>query len=140
MNRSRLILACIAGAVILSFTQYPFAVTMQTRTDYAAAMDRIYVSHMDARAKCTPLTGHGRDMCVVDARATDKRARATAEVNYKGTITSKTDSRIADADAELMIARVACGNKAGQEKDVCVMEAKATNVRLVGDAKAAYTK
>lgn len=123
----------------MSFTQYPFAATMQTRTDYAAAMERVYVVYKDARAQCDPLTGHGKNICVAEAMAVEKRAKAAAEVNYRGTIGSKTDSRIADADADLMIARVACGTKAGQEKDACLKEAKATNVRLVANA-AAYAK
>jgi hypothetical protein len=135
-TRSGLVVTSIAGAVILACTQLPFEATMQTRTDYAAAVNRIYVAYKEARAKCEPLSGHGRDMCVVDAKAAEKRAKATAEVNYTGTIRSRTDSRIADAEADLMVARVACGNKDGQDKDVCVNQAKAANVKLVADARA----
>lgn len=135
-TRYGLFVTSIAGAVILSFTQFPFEATMQTRSDYTTAVNRIYVAYKDARGKCEPLAGYGRDMCVVDAKAAEKRAKATAEVNYTGTIRSKTDSRIADADADLMVARVACGNKDGQDKDDCVNQAKAANVKLVADARA----
>jgi hypothetical protein len=135
-TRSGLIAMSIAGAVILSLTQFPFVSTMQTRTDYSAALDRIYVAYKDARVQCEPLAGHDRDRCVVDARAKDKRAKATAEVNYKGTIKATTDSRIANADADLMIARVACDTTVGQERHACVKHAKAANVKLVTDARA----
>jgi hypothetical protein len=37
MNRLRWIAFCIAGAAILIFTRFPYAATMQTRVDYAAA-------------------------------------------------------------------------------------------------------
>jgi hypothetical protein len=138
-TRSGLIATSIAGAVILSFTQFPFVSTIQTRTDYSAALDRIYVAYKDARVQCEPLAGHDRDKCVVDARAGQKRAKATAEVNYKGTINAKTDSRIANADADLMIARVACDTTVGQARHACVKQARATNVKLVTDARADET-
>ncbi len=81
--RSGLIATSIAGAVILSFTQFPFGSTMQTRTDYSDVIDRSYVAYQDARVHCKLLAGHDRDRCVVDARAVQRRAKAAAEVDYK---------------------------------------------------------
>jgi len=37
MNRIRWVALCIAGVAILTFTQFPYAATMQTRVDYTAA-------------------------------------------------------------------------------------------------------
>ena len=37
MNRIRWIAFCISGVAILTFTQFPYAATMQTRVDSAAA-------------------------------------------------------------------------------------------------------
>jgi hypothetical protein len=139
MNRSKLLVSSIGGAAILSCAQFAYAATSQTRVDYTAAMDRAAVVYKDASAKCEPLTGHNKDVCVVEAKAVEKRAKASAEANYKGTIKSKTDSRIAYADADYMVAKVACDTKAGQEKDVCVKQAQATQVKLVADAKANKT-
>lgn len=113
--------------------------TTQARTDYTAATDRASVVYKDAHAKCEPLKGHEKNMCVVEAKAVEKRAKASAEANYKGTIKAKTDSQIANADADLMVAKVACDTKAGNEKDVCLKQAKATHVKLVADAKANKT-
>jgi hypothetical protein len=138
MNRSKLLVASIGGAAVLSFTQIAFATT-QTRADYTAAVDRASVVYKDASAKCEPLTGHNKDMCVVEAKAVEKRAKASAAAAYKGTITSKTDSQIANADAELMVAKVACDTKTGHEKDVCLKQAQATHVKLVADAKSHKT-
>ena len=132
MNRSRLLVA----SVILSFAPFAFAMTTQTRIDYTAAMDRASVVYKDAAAKCETRTGHDKDMCVVEAKAVEKRAKAAAEVNYKGTVKSKTDSQIANADADFMVAKVACDTKAGPAKDVCVKQAQATRVKLVADVKA----
>ena len=36
MNRIRWIAFCISGVAILTFTQFPYAATMQTRVDIAA--------------------------------------------------------------------------------------------------------
>jgi hyperosmotically inducible periplasmic protein len=140
MNRFRWVALCIAGAAILSFTRFPYAATMQTRIDYASALDRVYIVYRTALAKCTPLAGHDRNMCVVEAHALESRSKAEAELGYKGTIQAKADNLIANADADLMIAKVACDTKAGKEKSTCVTEAKATNFKLVADATERYAK
>ena len=139
MNRTKLWVALMGGTVVLAFGQLASAATMQTRAEYTATVDRASIEYKDARAKCEPLAGHDKDMCVVEAQAAEKRAKALAEANYKGTTESRTDSRIANADADLMVAKVACEPKVAQEKDVCVKEAQATQVRLVADAKAHKT-
>lgn len=129
----------MGGTVIFTFAHFASAMTTQTRVDYTAAMDRASIVYKDARAKCEPLAGHDKDMCVVEAKAVEKRAKASAEALYKGTIKSKTDSRIANADADYMVSKVACDTKAGSEKEVCVKQAQATQVKLVADAKANKT-
>ena len=139
MNRSTLLVASAVGAAILSVAPLTFAKATQARTDYTAAKEHASAVYKDAQAKCEPLKGHEKDMCAVEAKAAEKRAKASAEANYKGTIKAKTDSQIANADADYMVAKVACDTKAGNEKDVCVKQAKATHVKLVADAKAHKT-
>ena len=123
----------------MTYTQIAFAVTMQTRGDYNAALDRATAVYKDARAKCATLAGHKRDMCVVEAKAAEKRTKAAADAKYKGTIQARTDSRIANADADYMVAKVACEAKSGSEKGACVKQAQATHVQQVADAKANTT-
>ena len=139
MNRSKLLVALMGGTAILAFGQFAGATTAQTHADYTAAIDRASVVYKDASAKCAPLAGHEKDMCAVDAKAVEKRAKALAEANYKGTIKSRTASQIANADADFMVAKVACDTRSGHEKDVCLKQAKATQVKLVADAKAHKT-
>ena len=140
MNRFRWAAVCIAGAAILIFTQFPNAATLQTRDDHAASLERIYDVYRNARAQCAPLAGHDRDLCAVAAQAAERRSKAAAEVNYKGTIKSKSDSAIADADADLMIARVACATRIARERSACVSEARDVNVKLVAYAAEKYAK
>ena len=85
------------------------------------------------------MSGHEKDMCVVEAKAVEMRAKAAADANYQDTNKAKTDSRIADADADFMVAKVACDAKVGQEKIICVKQAQATQIKLVADAKAHKT-
>jgi len=139
MNRSKLLVASIGGVAILCSAQFSMAKTTQTRVDYTAATEHASVVYKEARAKCDPLAGHEKDMCLIEAKAVEKRAKASAEADYKGTNKAKTDSRIANADADFMVAKVACAAKTGHEKEICVKEAKATQVKLVADAKAHKT-
>jgi len=139
MNRTKLWVALAGSTAMLAFGQLASATTTQTRADYTAAIDRASSEYKNAHAKCEPLAGHDKDMCVVEAQATEKKAKALAEANYKGTTEAMTDNKIANADADLMVAKVACEPKAAQERDVCVKEAQATHVKLVADAKAHKT-
>jgi len=139
VKQLRFMAAVIGGAVILFFAQYDFAASMQTRGDYAAALDRASDAYKDARAKCEVLAGHDKDMCVVEAQAAEMRAKASADADYKGTTKSKTDRRIANTYADYMVARVACNVKPGQERKACIKQAHVAQVKLVTEAKADNT-
>ena len=55
---------------------------------------------------------------------------------FKGTDKAATDALIARADAEYAVAKEKCDDFAGNAKDVCVKEAKATFTKAKVDAKA----
>jgi hypothetical protein len=139
MNRSKLLVAMMGGAAVLAFGPIAGAETTQARTAYTTALDHASLQYKGAIARCNPLAGHVKDMCVVQAKAVEKRSKASAEADYKGTIASRTDSQIANADADFMVAEAACGSEAGQQKDVCVKQAQATQVKQVSAAKAHKT-
>ena len=77
MNRSRMLIATLSGATLLSFAPFALATT-QTRADYNNALDRASVTYKDSRAKCEPLAGHDKDMCAVEAKAAEKKSKASA--------------------------------------------------------------
>jgi len=138
MKTLRLSAASIGIAAIFACVQPAFATT-QARADYTAALKHASAAYKADRIKCDTLAGHDKDMCAVEAKAAEKRANASAEADYRGTVKAKTSRRIANADADLMVAKVACDTKTGQEKDVCIKQAQATQVKLVADAKAHKT-
>lgn len=135
-SKGRILIASIAGAAILSFGAAAFAATTQGRIEYTAAKERAAAAYKEAMVRCQPMTGHDRDLCAVDAKATEKRAKASAEASFKGTVKAKTDLEIARADADLMVAKVACDARAARERELCVTEAQATQVRIVSAARA----
>jgi hypothetical protein len=81
MNGYRWVAVCIVGAAILIFTQFPNAATMQTRVDYASALDRIYVAYRQARAQCPPMAGQAY-ACVNRAKAVNVKRVAEATEKY----------------------------------------------------------
>ena len=131
MTKILWVILSFAAMVILSATQIPFATTMQTPGDYAAAMDRVAAEYRGALAECRPIAGHDREMCEVEAQAAQLRAKAHADATYRGTIKAKADRRIADADAAWMIAKASCNAKPQPDRAACVQKARAANPEVV---------
>src|SRR4029079_7911852 len=65
-----------------------------------------------------------------------KIAKADAEAQYKNTDKARRDARIDAAEADYKVAKAKCGAMKGNEKDVCIKEAKATETKAKADAKA----
>ena len=64
----------------------------------------------------------------VGVQAADDPNKAQREAAYKATVKQ--------ADADYKAAKEACKPRQGNEKDVCMKEAKATHVKVTADAKA----
>jgi hypothetical protein len=139
MTRSNLYTSLLAGMTMMIVTQIALAAPMQKRTDYSTAVDRASAVYKDARAKCDALKDNQKNVCVAEAKAAEKRAKAEAEVNYKGTVKARTNARIANAEADYMVANAKCDALTGNEKNVCVTEAKAKQTKAIADAKANKT-
>jgi hypothetical protein len=85
----------------------------QAKADYKAA-----------RAKCNELGGNAKDVCVKEAKAAEKSAKADAKAEKKN---AGTDAN-ANADrrqAEFKVAKERCDSMAGNTKDICQKEAEA---------------
>ena len=75
-------------------------------------------------------------MCIAEAKAAEKKAKAEAEAQYKNTDKAHRDARISVAEADYDVAKAKCGARTGNDKDVCIKEAKATETKAIADAKA----
>src|SRR5512140_3567835 len=89
-----------------------------------------------AKASCDSLAGNTKDICVAEAKGKASVAQAELKAKYQPSIKASHDARVAKADADYAVAMERCDDKGGNDKDVCVKEAKAAKVRAVADAQA----
>lgn len=106
-----------------------------SRAEYNAAKDRISADYKAARKVCANSAGNAKDICVEQAKGTEKVALADLQFQFSGKSADATKLAIAKADASYAVAKEMCDDKAGNDKDVCVKEAKATHVKAVTEAK-----
>ena len=107
-----------------------------TKAEHKAAVKDAEMSYKSAKANCSSLAGNAKDICVAEAKVQKTAAVAKTDAEYKSTAKSMYDGRASVANAEYDLAKAKCGMKAGNDKDVCIKEAKAVEVRAKADAKA----
>ncbi len=126
----------VRGAVLLIALAVPalaVSATMST-SDYSVAKERAAKEYEATRAQCSPLAGNPRTVCLAEARAAERKAMAAAETRYRGTGSARRDAMIESAEADFDVAKTKCGAKTGNERDVCIKEAKAVEVRTKAEA------
>jgi hypothetical protein len=87
------------------------------------------------KAACDNMSGNAKDVCIEEAKGKEKIAKADADAAYKNTPKAREAARAAHADATYAVAKEKCDDLAGNQKDVCVKEAKAAHVKAIADAK-----
>lgn len=108
----------------------------ETQPAYKAGKERINLELKVDMNACALLKGDAKGLCVAQANA--KQKIAFAELEF-GTSEKPADvNRVAQARAEAAysVASTMCNAQAGNEKDVCVKEAKAIETKALVDAKA----
>lgn len=108
-----------------------------SKDEYKAGKDRIAAQYKTAKAACAPMTGNAKDICQEEAKATDKVALAELEVNHTGSASDQKKLAKVKADTAYDVAKERCDDKTGNDKDVCVKEAKAVHVKALADQKMA---
>ena len=133
MKTSRLMVALFAAAG-LSLAGGASAQAMN-KVARDQAIKSAEVQYKSDKAACSALAGNAKDICVEDAKGKEKIAKAEAAAAYQNTPKSRENARLAHADAVYSVAKEKCDDLAGNAKDVCVKEAKATYVKAKADAK-----
>jgi hypothetical protein len=129
-------LSLLQGLIVgLAVPTLAFGAAM-TSADYSAAKNRAATEYKSARAQCDSMSGNQKDVCIAEAKAAEKKAVADANAQFKNTDKARADARIAAAEADYDVAKARCGAKTGNDKDVCMKEAKAAEVKAMADAKA----
>ncbi|RZU03138.1 hypothetical protein [Rivibacter subsaxonicus] len=103
--------------------------------DYYSAKTRIGADHEIDKEACGKLAANARDVCIEEAKATDKVARAELEFAYSGKASDQNARLVARAESAYAVAKEKCDDKAGNDKDVCVAEAKAAETKALAAAK-----
>jgi osmotically-inducible protein OsmY len=125
----------IATAIALSFSAGAIAAQGISRDEYKAGMDKIAADYKAANAGCSSKAGNAKDICVVEAKGREKVAKAELEARYKPGDKSDHAVSVAKAEADYSVAREKCDDKAGNDKQACVNEAKAAQARAKADAR-----
>ncbi len=71
-------------AISLGFSAGAMAQSM-TKTDYTAGKDKISAEYKAAKLACASLSANAKDICVAEAKGTEKVASAELEASYKPT-------------------------------------------------------
>jgi hypothetical protein len=87
------------------------------------------------KAACASLSGNSKDICVEEAKGREKVAKADADAAYLSTPKARENARDARAEAAYEVAKERCDDVAGNNRDVCMKEARAAYVKSEADAK-----
>ena len=105
-----------------------------TDSSYRAEKDRIEADYKSAKANCESLSGNSKDVCVAEAKGKEKIAKAELNARHKSTPKNQYDVQAAKAEAAYEVAKEKCDDRTGNDRDVCVKEAKAAETRAKADA------
>jgi len=108
-----------------------------TKEEHKAQEDRISADYKASRDKCGTLKDNAKDICISEAKGTEKVAKAELEAQYKPSARNTEKVAIAKADAAYDTAKERCDDQKGNAKDVCIKDAKAAHVKAKEDAKVA---
>lgn len=126
----------LLGAAIAFFAIQAGAATPEAKAAYVQAKDAAAAEYKTARARCDTITGIPNAVCIAQAKAARVRAIEEAHAYYKNTLKAYTASRLRIAAADYELDKTKCAALTGNDKDVCIKQAKATLVAARADATA----
>lgn len=106
------------------------------KEEVAAQKTRIEADYKAKRQTCDSLSGNAKDICLEEAKGSEKVARAELDHRQNATASNQENLAKARADASYEVAKEKCDDLAGNPKDVCVKEAEAARTKALADAKA----
>lgn len=110
-----------------------------SKDDYGAQKTRLSDVYKTEKKACDSMSGNAKDVCVEEAKAREKVARAELEYAYTGKPADDQKVRVTRAETAYAVAKEKCDDLAGNAKDVCMKEAKAAQVKAIADAKVTRT-
>jgi hypothetical protein len=130
------ILALKQSLIVAAVLALPLAhAATMGKPDYAAAKSRISADYKADKTACASLSANAKDICAQEAKAKEKVARAELEYAYTGKPEDQNKVVVAKAESTYSVAKEKCDDMKGNDKDVCVKQAKATEVKALANAK-----
>lgn len=105
------------------------------KAEYKAAKTHIGAEYKADKAACASFSGNAKDVCLRQAKGKERIALAQLEFDFTHKPADQTKLLVAKAETAFAVAKEQCDAKAGNDKDVCVKEAKAVEVSALADAK-----
>jgi hypothetical protein len=105
------------------------------KAEYSNRKTVISAAYKTDKAACSSLSGNTKDICVEEAKAKEKVARAELEYSNSGQAKDQTRVGVAKADAAFSVAKEKCDDLAGNPKSVCREEAKTVHTKALADNK-----
>ena len=136
MNQYQCNLTLIAAASVLVFSSGAMAAPAMSKDEFKTAKNSIAAEYKAARAACNAKSANAKDVCVAEARGKERVARAELEARNQPGDKTRYNVGVAKAQADYAVAREKCDDKAGNDKSVCVKDAKAAEARAKAEAKA----
>lgn len=99
-----------------------------SKAAYGAAIKKAEAEYKVDRERCDAYANNKdnqRDICVEEAKAKQKRAKALAKFRRDGTVEAEKDARDAYAEADYSVAKAKCHGMKGNTGDLCLQQAKA---------------
>jgi hypothetical protein len=123
----------VAAALMLPVV---YAASM-SKADYKGSKARISEEYKADKTVCESQAGNAKAICAEEAKGKEKVALAELEYSYSSQYKDQAKVLVVKAKAAYEVARRMCDGKAGNERDVCIKEAKAAETTALADAKMA---
>ena len=104
-----------------------------SKAEHKDAQARIDTTYKADKAACNSLASNAKDVCIEEAKAKEKVALAEQEFAYTGKLADQRKVGVAKAESTYAVAKERCDDKSGNDKDVCVKEAKAVETKALAD-------
>lgn len=132
MKLNVLTLSIVAATAAFSMSSQSFAAS-----EYSKAKDVLQGDKKAWLAKCDIKTGADKSLCKVEAKGAYDIALAELKVKYEPSAKHSESLRVTRAEVEYDIAKEKCGQLSGNQKDVCMKDAKTALVAAKANAKTA---
>ncbi len=130
--KTRLLMLSIAMSCALSNAAFAM-----DKVEYKAQKDTISGDYKVNRDNCNSLKANAKDICVVQAKGTEKVAKAKLEADYQPSARHDEKLSLARGNADYDTAKEKCDDASGNAKTVCKKEAKAAYVTVKDEARVA---